>query len=96
MESEFNTASRGKKHKVPKKELDLTGMQKWLGDSKATKTIRARKMGSKVDQPKNYPGMGQLNLQLKKRMQRWVENRNFPRATSENWAEYSDSSDEDD
>ncbi|KAJ7272390.1 hypothetical protein C8J57DRAFT_1599607 [Mycena rebaudengoi] len=96
MESEFNTASRGKKHKVPKKELDLTGMQKWLGDSKATKTIRARKMGSKVDQPKNYPGMGQLNLQLKTRMQRWVENRNFPRATSENWAEYSDSSDEDD
>ncbi|KAJ7272232.1 hypothetical protein C8J57DRAFT_1435196 [Mycena rebaudengoi] len=91
MESEFGTANRGNKHTPPKKELDVTEMQKWQRDSKSNKTIQARKAGSKRDKIKNYIGNGQNNLQTSNRMQRWAENRSYPRATTENWEE--DSSD---
>jgi hypothetical protein len=71
--------------------LDVTEMQKWQRDSKSNKTIQARKAGSKRDKIKNYIGNGQNNLQTSNRMQRWAENRGYPRATTENWEE--DSSD---
>ncbi|KAJ7278639.1 hypothetical protein C8J57DRAFT_1502482 [Mycena rebaudengoi] len=93
MESEFNTAIRGKKHKPPKREPDVQEMQKWQRDSKANKTVHWRKVGDKKDKVKNYIGNGQANLQLKNRMERWADNRRHPRATTENWAEYSEDSD---
>ncbi|KAJ7247717.1 hypothetical protein C8J57DRAFT_1080662, partial [Mycena rebaudengoi] len=84
MESEFNTASRGKKHKPPKKELDVTEMQKWQRVSKSNKTIRAQKVGDKREKIKNYISNGQVNLQVNNRIECWAENRTYLHAMTEN------------
>jgi hypothetical protein len=58
MESEFNTASRGKKHTVPKKELDIQALQKWYRDSHVHKFTPKCRVGIKKDLPKNYIAIG--------------------------------------
>ncbi|KAJ7621616.1 hypothetical protein DFH06DRAFT_1233093 [Mycena polygramma] len=94
MESEFNTASRGKKHTVPKKELDIQSLQKWYRDSRVHKFTPRRRIGIQKDQPKDYIALGQTALLTKNRMDRWKESRYFPRSTTEDWADFSDDSED--
>ncbi|KAJ6601733.1 hypothetical protein DFH09DRAFT_969288 [Mycena vulgaris] len=95
MEEEFGTATRGKKHTVPKKELDILELQKWYRDSPVHKFTPKRTIDNKKDRPKDYLALGQQALLTKDRMQRWKDNRYFPRATTQDWENFSDDSDAD-
>ncbi|KAJ7774231.1 hypothetical protein DFH07DRAFT_732844, partial [Mycena maculata] len=99
MEYKFKTRVRGRKHTVPKKELDIQELQKWYKASKVHAFVPDRKIKSKLksspDRPKDTVSKGGAAIQTGKTLERWIENRTVERSTTENWDLVSDSDDED-
>jgi hypothetical protein len=85
IEEEFGTLTRGKRHTVPKKELDVQKLQESYRLSDYHKYHRGRDINSKKDQAADYTTKGCLKLQRGKFLRKWVELRTFERATRENW-----------
>lgn len=85
IEEEFGTLTRGKKHTVPKKELDIQKLQQSYQSSGYHKYCRGRQINSKKDRAVDYTTKGHLKLQRGKILRKWAEQRTFERATTENW-----------
>lgn len=84
-EEEFKTKSRGKKHTVPKKELDVQTLQSSYHASEVHKYIPGRKRFSKQDHAKDFVLSGGVKLMKGKTLTRWVEGRTFRRRTTQDW-----------
>jgi hypothetical protein len=93
IEEEFGTLTRGKKHTVPKKELDVQKLQESYRLSDYHKYHRGREINSKKDRAADYTTNGCLKLQRGKLLRKWVELRTFERATRENWHDILDDED---
>ncbi|KAJ7926636.1 hypothetical protein B0H13DRAFT_1572252, partial [Mycena leptocephala] len=89
MKHEFKTRVRGRKHKVPKKELDVQALQTWYRASdvhafKPGRVIKGRDK-STPDRPKDTMSRGGIVLQTGKTVTRWIENRTIERSTAQDW-----------
>ncbi|KAJ7203577.1 hypothetical protein GGX14DRAFT_310871, partial [Mycena pura] len=84
-EYEFKTRVHGRKHTVPKKELDLQELQKWYRASnvhtfKAGRTIKSKsKSESTPDRPKDTLSKGGAALRTGETLARWIETRTVGR-----------------
>jgi hypothetical protein len=95
MEYEFKTRIRGRKHTVPKKELDIQEMQKWYSASNVHTFKPGRKIKTRLkvnpDIPRDTHSKGGIAIQTGKTLERWIENRTIERSTTEDWSMFSDS-----
>lgn len=91
IESEFGTLSRGKKHGVPKKEIDVAKLQKVYNDSGYHKYTAGR-VAKKDTTSEDYATEGALKAELGKVLEQWRHRRTFVRSTSERWPGDSDGS----
>jgi hypothetical protein len=94
VEEEFGTLSQGKKHTVPKKELDV----QWLQESYKASGYRGyhdgRQINSKKDHAVDYATKGCLKLLQGKILQKWVDLWTFKRTTTERWDDLLDDNDD--
>jgi uncharacterized UPF0160 family protein len=83
IEKEFNTLTRGQKHTIPKKELDVHKLQQIYkqSDHKYEVGRRAKKNAKAVD----IPTEGAIKLTSHNILKRWIDLRTFTRSTSERW-----------
>lgn len=94
IEKEFETLARGKKHTVPKKEIDVGKLQAsyhtsgYHIQSSAGRTIR------KKDKAQDLILKGILAVQNGRVLERWVHARTFERSKTERWGDDSESSGE--
>jgi hypothetical protein len=99
IEEEFGTLTRGKKHTVPRKELDIRTLQESYKSAGYHKYVAGREINSKKDRAVDYATNGCLQLQKGKILRKWIDLRTFKRATSERWGgilDEDDSSDQED
>jgi hypothetical protein len=85
VEKEFNTSTRGKKHTVPEKELDIQRLWNSYCASKLHKTIPGRKRFSAKDYEKDFTSSGALSFSDGKLLERWISERNVERSTKQEW-----------
>lgn len=90
IEKEFGTLTRGKKHTIPKKELDVTQLFDSYCDAKVHDYKPGRKV-SKGDHASDYATEGCLEMMNGKMLRNWVEGRSFKRATNQEWSSDPDS-----
>jgi hypothetical protein len=86
IEKEFGTLTRGKKHTVPKKELDVAKLQqvyKESGYHKFKMGRKAKKNAKAVD----ITTAGAIKLTSLDVLKRWIDLRTFTRSTAERWNE---------
>ncbi|RDB26990.1 hypothetical protein Hypma_005135 [Hypsizygus marmoreus] len=83
IEEEFKTVMRGKKHTVPKAELDIQALHKSYRSSDVHKYIPGRKHALEADHAKDFIAVGALELGTGKLLQRWVDGRSFRRSTTQ-------------
>lgn len=88
-EEEFKTKSRGKKHTIPRKELDVQTLQASYHASEVHKYIRGRTAVSKRDHAKDFADNGAEEIMTGKVLPRWVHGRSFTRATGQEWGLHS-------
>jgi hypothetical protein len=94
IEEEFGTLSRGKKHTIPKKELDVQRLQQAYNTSGYHRYSAGREINSKNDRAMDYATNGCLKLQRGKILRKWKDLRTFERATSERWDDLLDDSED--
>lgn len=85
VEKEFNTLTRGKKHTVPQKELDVQKLQDSYNASKLHTEIPGRKRFSEKDYEKDYISAGALSFSDGKLLERWISERAMERSTGQEW-----------
>ena len=87
IENEFGTGTRGTKHTMPKRVLDV----KKLHQSYHAAGHHNSSVGRKIDWPgdkwKDYTLTGGLKLGTGQVISRWVDLRSFERETTEEWEE---------
>lgn len=93
IEEEFGTLTRGKKHTIPKKELDIQKLQESYRGAGYHKYHAGRQINSQKDQALDYTTMGCLKLQRGKILRKWKNLRTFERATRESWDDILDDED---
>ncbi|KAJ6565956.1 hypothetical protein DFH09DRAFT_919327 [Mycena vulgaris] len=95
MEYEFKTRIRGRKHTVPKKELDIQELQKWYRASNVHVYEPGRNIPSKLknnpDVPKDTLSKGTTLIQTDETLKNWIETRTVDRAMGQDWDLLSDS-----
>ena len=85
VEKEFNTLTRGKKHTVPQKEVDVQKLQDSYNASKLHMEIPGRKRFSDKDYEKDYISAGALSFSDGKLRERWISDRMMERSTAQEW-----------
>ena len=93
IEEEFGTLTRGKKHTIPKKELDVHKLQDSYRSAGYHKYLAGREINSKKDRAADYATNGCLKLQRGNILQKWIDLRTFERATTETWGDILDGAD---
>ena len=76
--------TQGKKHTVPKKELDITKLQQVYNESGYHKFKTGRK-AKKNTKAVNTATEGAIKLTSLNVLKRWIDLRTFTRSTSERW-----------
>lgn len=94
IEKDFGTLTRGKKHRVPQKELDVARLQKEHMESGYHEFLPGRVIKRKSDMARDIASLGSLKLQTKV-LERWDHLRRFPRATDQMWGDMVSDSEED-
>ncbi|KAK7036826.1 hypothetical protein R3P38DRAFT_3480578 [Favolaschia claudopus] len=94
METEFKTRVRGWRHTIPKREIDIQGLQKWYRASRTHKFVANRKMPAKSDgdRPTEFVTKGFTALQTGKTLENWIEGRTVEQATHQDWDSQTESS----
>ncbi|KAF8064098.1 hypothetical protein FPV67DRAFT_1420267 [Lyophyllum atratum] len=87
IETEFGTLTRGKKHTVPKREKDVSGLHKsYRTSGYHTKCLTGRKI-RKEDKAEDLILEGSLKVQRGTVLKKWVDGRTFKRSKVERWGE---------
>lgn len=91
MEKEFNTQTRGKKHGVPKKEMDIKLLEATYQEAELHDYITGRQLqGSKRDRVSDLITTGAVKLHSGRSMERWRKGRTFARSQEEDYEIFSD------
>jgi hypothetical protein len=85
MEKQFKTSSRGAKHGVPDKELDVAKLTKHYLTSKLHVFTSGRQL--KSPRSSDFVTEGANNLERLKTIEAWFLRRTHARATGEDWSE---------
>ena len=86
IEKEFGMLTRGKKHTVPKKELDVTKLQQVYDESRYHKFEMGRK-AKKNAKAVNTTTEGAIKLTSLNILKRWIDLHTFTWSTSERWSD---------
>ena len=87
VENEFGTYTRGKKHTVPRKDLNVKKLRESYSLSGYLHFKSGRVIPQKEDNAKDYTLAGAIKLNKGKVLNRWNHLRQFERATTEDWEE---------
>jgi hypothetical protein len=79
----FQTYTRGKSHTIPKKDADIEKLRQSYIDSH--RCIPGRVAPSKKDKPSDVTTKGVITLSTTALITRWINGRDFERATHEIW-----------
>ena len=85
VEKEFNTLTRGKKHTVPQKELDVQKLQDSYNASKLHTEILGCKRFLEKDYEKDYISAGALSFSDGRLREQWISERAMERSTGQEW-----------
>lgn len=85
IEAEFQTLTRGKKHTVPKKDLDVQTLQNSYHESCIHVHVPDRKSETERDKAKDITARGVSLFLTGKIMNRWIDNRTFERSMEQEW-----------
>ena len=91
MEKEFNTLTRGKKHGVPKKEMDIKLLEATYQEVKLHDYIAGRQLqGSKRDRVPDLVTKGAVKLHSGHSVERWRKGCTFAQSHKEDYEIFSD------
>ena len=90
------TLTRGKKHTIPRNELDIQQLQESYRKARVHVYEPRRKIAGKRDNAKDITTNGALTMMSGSTLANWVDGRSFTRSTTEGWDLFSDSNDSDD
>lgn len=86
IEAEFKTLTRGKKHTVPKKDLDVQTLQNSYHESRVHTRVSGRKSETERDHATDVTARGVSVFLTGKIMKRWTDNRTFERSMEQEWS----------
>jgi hypothetical protein len=85
IEAEFKTLTRGKKHTVPKQDLDVQTLQSSYHASCIHNRVPGRKSETERDHASDVTLRGVILLHKGKVLKRWTDNRAFARSIEQEW-----------
>ncbi|KAF4611552.1 hypothetical protein D9613_004492 [Agrocybe pediades] len=87
VEKEMGTISRGKRHAIPTRDLDVETLRKSYREAGYHIFTRGRSIERKDDKSEDYSEKGIIKLHKPDFLNRWKQQRAFPRATDEIWGD---------
>jgi hypothetical protein len=85
IELEFKTLTRGKKHTIPKKDLDVQTLHNSYHESRVHIRVPGRRSETERDKAKDVTAHGISVFLAGKVMKRWIDNRTFERSMEQEW-----------
>jgi hypothetical protein len=96
IEREFMTLTCGKKHTIPRRELDIQLLQDSYQKARVHVYEPGRKITGKRDHAKDTTTNGALAMMSGSILAHWFESRSFTRSTTQEWDLFSDSDESND
>lgn len=87
MEYQFKTITRGARHGAPNKEADVQRLTDIYVKSNLHVYEAGRKIKSSKDKAPDVVTDGAINLEHHRTIEKWWNNRTYPRSTAEVWTE---------